>query len=108
MYVVILVAKIKTSRTLVRLGNYSHALKLADLETLKHRRKGLCLTFARRSLKNEATKDIFPINDNKNKEKIHNSEKYQVYSANTKRLQDSPIIYMQHLLNEYHSNDPKK
>ena len=75
--------------------SYDNALVLSGLKTLKDRRKDLCLTFAKRCLKNDKTSDMFPLNNDKTKH-----EKYKVYHANTSRLQNSPIIYMQHLLNE--------
>ena len=79
--------------------NYENALEMSNLKSLKDRRKDLCLTFAKRCLKNEATKDLFPLNNQRNDRK-NTHEKYKVYHANTGRLQKSPIIYMQHLLNE--------
>ena len=79
--------------------SYENALKISNLKTLKDRRKDLCLTFAKRCLKNETTKDLFPLNNQRNDGK-HTHEKFKVYHANTSRLQKSPIIYMQHLLNE--------
>ena len=79
--------------------NYENALEMSNLKTLKDRRKDLCLTFAKRCLKNEARKDLFPLNNQRNDGK-YTHETYKVYHANTGRLQKSPIIYMQHLLNE--------
>ena len=76
--------------------SYENALVLSGLKTLKERRKDLCLTFAKRCVKNDKTRDMFPLNNDKTKH-----EKYKVYHANTSRLQNSPIIYMQHLLSEY-------
>ena len=33
-------------------------------------------------------------------------EKYKVFRANTQRMKNSPIIYMQHLLNKDHEESP--
>ena len=73
------------------------------METLYNRREQLCLNVALKCLKNPKTAGMFPIN-----EKIHamgtrNPETYKVQHALNGRLQDSPIIYMQSLLNEYES-----
>ena len=79
--------------------SYENALRMSNLKTLKDRRNELCLTFAKRCLKNEKAKDIFPLNSSKNANNVRNPNTFQVYHANTKRLQQSPIIFMQHLLN---------
>ena len=42
--------------------SYENALRKSNLKTLKDRRNELCLTFAKRCLKNEKAKDIFPLN----------------------------------------------
>ena len=43
-------------------------------------------------------KNLFPKNENKDDIKTRFSEKNGVYFANTERLKNSPIIYMQRLL----------
>ena len=70
------------------------------MENLDDRRKDLCLRFAKKkAAKHEKMRKMFPL-----KKKIYNmttrhEEKYEVQHANTDRLQKSPIIYMQNLLN---------
>ena len=54
----------------------------------------------KKCIKNEATKDMFPLNTNFTNVNTRFHEMYQVQHANTERLKRSPIIYMQNLLNE--------
>ena len=79
---------------------YKNALTILDLDTLQDRRKQLCLTFAQKCLKNKKTQQMFPLNFNTHSMNHRNTEKFHVQHANTDRLKDSSIIYMQHLLNE--------
>ena len=65
---------------------------------MEQRRKDLCLNYAKKSIKNETLSDLFPLNENK--KETRNKEKYIVTHANTDRLRNSSIIYMQNLLNE--------
>ena len=44
-------------------------------------------------------KQLFPPNKGDHIMKIRNHEHFEVFRAHTTRLQESPIIYMQHLLN---------
>ena len=60
-------------------------------------RQHLCKSFAKKCTKSEKTSDMFPQREN-----IHynrHPEKYVVFPANTKRLENSTIPYMQRLLN---------
>ena len=80
--------------------NYQYNLTKLGLSTLKNRREQLCLNFAKKCLKNSKMKDLFYNNKSIHEMKIRNKEQYNVEFANTKRLKNSPIIYMQRLLNE--------
>ena len=80
--------------------NYESALKQSNLTSLDERRKELCISFAKKCIANENTKDMFPLKPKNANWKTRFPEKYTVYHANTERLQRSPIIYMQKLLNE--------
>ena len=82
-------------------SDYGHGLQALGLETLEERREKLCLTFARKCLKNDKMKHLFPINYKSHKMETRNSDKYYIQFAHTKRLQNSPIIYMQRLLNQW-------
>ena len=79
---------------------YSQGLAQLGLEPLADRREQLCLSFAQKCLKNDKTKDIFPLNSKSQKMETRNNEKFMVQHANTNRLKDSAVIYMQHLLNK--------
>ena len=80
--------------------DYGQALNTLSLDTLEDRRERLCLTFARKCLTNEKMKHVFPINDKSHTMETRYCDKYYIKYAHTKRLQNSPIIYMQRLLNK--------
>ena len=79
--------------------NYSHALKVTGLPTLKARRNKLSLNFAKNCLKNEMTSDMFPRNNNVVNTRQH--EQYYVPHAKTERFARSAIPYMARQLNAY-------
>ena len=79
--------------------SYKQRLAKLDIETLSSRREYLCLSFAQKCLKNERTKHMFPKNEKNHDMNTRHVEKYQVEYANTERKRNSPIIYMQKLLN---------
>jgi hypothetical protein len=87
---------------------YKNALNKLDLFTLMERRENLCLNFALKCTKNSKTKQMFPRNKKKHDMNTRNPETFKVQFANTDRLQKSPIIYMQRLLNEYENGIPEK
>ena len=70
------------------------------MESLKERRKQLCLKFALKCRKNPKTKDMFPENTKLHQMVTRNNEKFKVNHADTERYKKSAIIYMQNLLNE--------
>ena len=77
--------------------SYSDALELTGLDSLKTMRKKLCLNFAKKCVKNVATRDIFPLNPSN--VDTRQPEKYNVVHARTDRLSMSDIPYMARLLN---------
>ena len=79
---------------------YENGLKLLDLDKLDERREYLCLQFAKKSIKHGKMKDLFPLRTKKHGMKTRNQEMFKTTYANTKRLQNSPVIYMQKLLNQ--------
>ena len=81
-----------------RYENYPQALELLNLQTLSERRATLCLKFAKKCLKFEQTRDLFPLNpaDDKN---TRDHETYHVVHATTGRLLDSAVPQMQRALN---------
>ena len=79
--------------------DYQTGLNILDLQNLKDRRKYLCLDFARKCLKNEKMKYLFPPNNKIHDMETRDSEHFKVSNFNTERMRNSPIIYMQNLLN---------
>ena len=79
--------------------DYENGLLKVDLDKLSERRENLCLKFAKNCLKSEKTKDLFKMNEKTHNMEVRNTEIFQVNHANTGRLKDSPIPYMQRLLN---------
>ena len=80
-------------------NNYNHALNYLDLPTLKERRNDLCLSFAKKCLSNNKTKNLFPPNKRTHIMTPRSIAPFQVYKANTERFKNSPIIFMQNILN---------
>ena len=78
---------------------YDNALKSLRLEKLKDRRESLCLSFAKKCLRNEKLKSMFPLN--RNKRSLRNQNNYLVKLAATERYRKSAIPHMQNLLNEH-------
>ena len=79
---------------------HKHALAKLGLEKLSERREKLCLTFAQKCTKNPRTANMFPMKKKKHLMKTRHSEKFEVQQALNERLKNSPIIYMQNLLNK--------
>ena len=79
---------------------YKHALAKLGLEELSERREKLCLTFAQKCTKNPRTANMFPMKKKKHLMQTRNTEKFEVQQALNERLKNSPIIYMQNLLNK--------
>ena len=81
--------------------NYKHGLQSLRLETLEKRREILCLSFAKKCIKNDKVKSLFPRNSSKHKMKKRNKRKiFKPVKANTERYKKSSIPYMVNLLNE--------
>ena len=73
----------------------------ANLDSLKTRREHLCYKFAIKCTKSEKSKEMFPVRIKDHQMEIRNEEKFLVQHANTERLKNSAIPYMQRLLNKY-------
>ena len=79
--------------------SYQGALHITGLQTLEERREFLCLNFARKCLKSDATKDMFPLK--KTCRNTRKPQKFHVPFARTSRLANSAIPYMAKLLNNH-------
>ena len=71
-----------------------------DMESLDERREILCLNFALKSSKNPKCQHMFPKNEKDHLMDTRAAEKFKVQHTHRKRLQISPIIFMQNQLNE--------
>ena len=80
-------------------------MNILGLESLEDRREFLCLQYAKNNLKNEKINYLFPKNTKIHQMDTRNKEIFNVNNANTARLQQSPIIYMQNLLNQNAKNN---
>ena len=79
--------------------SYEKALNVLNLESLLERREFLYVEFAKKCLKSDKMKQFCTVNSKIHPMMTRNQEKYDIDFAKTGRLQDSPIIYMQRLLN---------
>ena len=70
---------------------------ILDLETLEGRRKELAITFSKKCLRNPKIKHLFPPNKSTHDMEPRNHELFHLNHANTERLENSPVIYMQNL-----------
>ena len=75
--------------------SYNQALYDLRLDPLHLRREKICLRFAKKCVKHDKTKSLFPLNQNE-----RNKEKFQVQFARTSRLMKSYIPQLQRLLNQ--------
>ena len=81
-------------------NGYQNGQAKFGLENLKQRRENLCLEFARKCTKHKKLQPMFPKNLKEHSMDTRNNEVFRVQHANTSRLQNSAIIYMQKLLND--------
>ena len=88
------------------LGNsyrsYDQALSFMDLETLEHRRKNICLKFAKKCVTNNRFKHWFPKRPSNS---TRSTDIYIAPSGQTKRYLTSSIPHLINILNE---NEMKK
>jgi hypothetical protein len=84
--------------------SYKRSLAQLGLETLSDRRETLCLNFAVKCTKNDKLSHMFPLNQKNHDMETRHEEKYKVQFAHTNRLKNSPLTYMQKLLNQNEEN----
>ena len=80
--------------------NYDSALEVLCIDSLVKRREKLILAYGRKCLKLEQTRELFPVNENIPTLKLRTRDKYTVTPANTERLKNSTVPYIQRMLNE--------
>ena len=104
--------RVQKAAVKIILGNqyndYEESLIKADLDSLKDRREELCKKFALKCIKNDKTKNMFPINKKEHVMKARKEELFTVNYANTGRLKDSAIPYMQRLINNENLKNIRK
>ena len=88
-----------------RTGYYSVKLevqKRGDNEIIcwEERRDQLAGIFAKKCLTNPKMQSLFPKNEKIHKMKTRLEESYEITHAKTGRLANSPVIYMQKMLNK--------
>ena len=79
--------------------SYSETLKELHIQRLSERRDMLCLKFAKKSLKVENFKHLFPIISKQHKMKTRENDLYTVNNGFSARYQKSAIPAMQKILN---------
>ena len=79
--------------------NYENARKVLKIETLYERRENLLKVFGKKCLLLEQTKELFPFNDRDLIMQTRKKEKYKILHANTERLKNSTVPYIQRILN---------
>ena len=79
--------------------NYSDALSVMKLQSLEKRRESLCLKFAKKCLKVEKFKSMFPKKNTLHTMQKRYSDRFKVKDTFTERYKRSAIPYMQKLLN---------
>ena len=79
---------------------YKEALKFLNMESLDQRREKLNLQFAKKCLKIDSMKDLFPMHDKEHDMKTRKILKFKVTKAKTERFKKSSVISMQKLLNK--------
>ena len=79
--------------------NYKENLLELNLKNLNVRRENIYLNVAKKCLKNDKVKNIFPKRINLHKMKKRSQESYKINMAKTKRYKKSAIPYMARILN---------
>jgi hypothetical protein len=80
--------------------NYENSLTVLQLETLHKRRERFLYIFGKKFISIEQTKHLFKRKTNQNTMKTRNKEAFEVIHANTERLRNSTVPYIQRLLNK--------
>ena len=93
----------KTSLRLIlgpKYDNYEQALKYLHIDTLDQRRQKLCLSFAKKCIKLNNMKSLFPILKRKHDMETRLNMKYEVNKARSQKYKFSAIPQMQRMLNK--------
>ena len=90
--------------------NYDDALTRVHLDSLYDRREKLCKNFGLKCINSDnlRAKSMFPVKEVIHPMEVRKCEKFEVNYANTGRLTDSAIPYMQRILNNNNVNEKGK
>jgi len=88
--------------------SYDAALEMSGLTKLAERRNMRCKDFAKKCIKHQTNKRMFPLNVNEsNTHEVRNREKYIVNFAHTSSYKNSTIPFCQRLLNSTDGQDAR-
>ena len=93
----------KTSLRLIlgpKYENYEQALKYLHIDTLDQRRDKLCISFAKKCIKLNNMKSLFPILKRKHDMETRMNTKYVTNKAKSEKYKMSAVPQMQRLLNK--------
>ena len=79
--------------------SYKNGLKKLKIDSLEDRREKLCISFAKKCIKNDKVKNMFPLKKTNHPMKRRKTDKFQTFKAKTKRYKNSALPYMRRLLN---------
>ena len=79
--------------------NYTFALNSVNLLSLSERRLNICTQWAKKNINSDKMKQYFTKRSRVHTMKTRNIQQYNIQFAHTDRLKNSPVIYMQRLLN---------
>jgi hypothetical protein len=79
--------------------SYENARRFLKIETLYERRETLLKNFGKQCLKLEQTRELSPLNGINHRMQTRNKEKCKLVHANTERLKNSTVQYIQRMLN---------
>ena len=88
--------------------SYPQALRQLDLISLKERRIQLNMSFASKGIDNSTLTDLFTMNEKSHKMHTRHENKYKIIHANTNRLKNSSIIFMQNELNKVNKTNKNR
>ena len=81
--------------------DYTSALEMTGLETLRSRRLKRCLDFSKKCVNHPRHRRLFPLQDNYSTYEMGKRDKFKVNFARTSSYQSSTIPFCQRLLNEH-------
>ena len=81
--------------------DYTSALEMTELETLRSRRLKRCLDFSKKCINHPRNMRLFPLQENSSTCKVRKKEVFKVNFARTSTYKYTTIPFCQRLLNEH-------